>query len=457
MKKFFPWIRPVLCAVFLGLTPFLASSEVAAAETQAQEEDYTVPEGVTVEGMDMSGKTPDEVHAVIDEFAENMKQKKLLLVSEQVSLEMTLGEAGLKLSDETVINEACYFAATGNYIKRFKALKDAKEKGVDFKLEFSCDEAVLEAALESRRPETDTQAKDAVLVRKNGEFIITPETVGRTMDLEATKKAVSEAVAGSWRDDEVRAPLLLSLTEPAHTSEELSVIKDELGAYETSFAGSAGGRIANIKNGAAKLENFVLYPGEEYSFLEMMRPFTAANGYHMAGTYVNGRNTPGMGGGICQVSSTLYNAVLRAELTVTERSNHMMTVGYVPLGADATVANPSTDFKFKNETSYPVLIEAYTYGTTLYIRIYGKEERPENRTVEFITVTEQVIAPGADVLTYDKSKPSGYVSVEQNAHTGYVAAFYKNVYIDGKLSEQTLVNRSKYGAYPRYITKGSGG
>lgn len=455
MKKSFPWIRPLSCAVIFVLIMFLTPAGILAAETS--DKTYTVPEGVTVEGMDMGGKTPDEVHAVIDEFVENMRQKKLLLVSEQVSLEMTLAQAGLKLADESVIRKVCYFAATGNYIQRFKDLKDAEEKGVDFKLELSCDEDTLLAALESLRPKTDTEAKDAVLVRKNGEFVITPETVGRTMDAQATKKAVAEAVSSHWRDDEISVPLVFSVTEPAHTSEELSVIKDELGAYETSFAGSADGRIANIKNGAGKLENFVLYPGEEYSFLEMMRPFTAANGYHMAGTYVRGRNTPGMGGGICQVSSTLYNAVLRAELTVTERTNHMMTVGYVPLGADATVANPSTDFKFKNETAYPVLIEAYTYGTTLYIRIYGKEERPANRTVEFITVTEQVIAPGADVITYDKSKPSDYVSVDQNAHTGYVAAFYKNVYIDGKLSEQTLVNRSKYGAYPRYITKGSGG
>ena len=172
------------------------------------------------------------------------------------------------------------------------------------------------------------------------------------------------------------AALEADYSEPAHTREELSVIKDELGAYETSFAGSSRAELPILKNGAAKLENHVVYPGEEFSFLELARPFNAANGYALAGTYVNGRNTPGMGGGICQVSSTLYNAVLRAELTVTERTNHMMTSVMCRFGADATIANPYTDFKFKNESGYPVLIEAYTYGTMLYVRIYGKEETP---------------------------------------------------------------------------------
>ena len=319
----------------------------------------------------------------------------------------------------------------------------------------TCDQEVLCDALKQCQDQVACAPEDAVIVRKNGQFIITPEKQGRQMDIEKTADAVTEAVEKTWRKDAVTAPLEAVYTEPDHTQAELSVIQDELGAYETSFAGSSSGRIANIKNGAAKLENHVVYPGEEFSFLELARPFNAANGYAMAGTYVNGRNTPGMGGGICQVSSTLYNAVLRAELTVTERTNHMMTVGYVPLGADATIANPYTDFKFKNESGYPVLIEAYTYGTMLYVRIYGKEERPADRTIEFITVTEQTIYPGADVITYDNTMPTGEVRVDQNAHTGYVAAFYKNIYIHGKLTDQILINRSQYGAYPRYITKGS--
>ena len=174
----------------------------------------------------------------------------------------------------------------------------------------------------------------------------------------------------------------------------------------------------------------------------------------MAGTYAGGKSVDGMGGGICQVSSTLYNAVLRAELTIVNRVNHMMTVGYVPISADATIANPDTDFVFRNDYEYPVFLEVYAYGGSLYANVYGVETRPANRTIDFVSVTEQTIEPGDDVITYDWSKPSWYTEVTQNAHTGYVAALYKHVYVDGVQTEEILVNRSTYGAYPKYITKG---
>ena len=151
----------------------------------------------------------------------------------------------------------------------------------------------------------------------------------------------------------------------------------------------------------------------------------------------------------------MYNTVLRSELTVTERTNHMMTVGYVPLGADATIAEPTIDFKFRNDYEYPVYIEAYTYNGSVTVTFYGKETRPANRTVEFESVTEQTINPPADVVTEDPSQPLGYEQVTQSAHTGYVASFYKLVYVDGVLESRELVNRSTYNAYPRYVIKGT--
>ena len=446
-KKALKWI--------LGAAIGIAAVTGCCMYPSAAERSNVLPDGVMIEGMDMSGKTPEEALAAVAEMVEEAGRKQLTVTDGEASLSMTMAQAGLTLKNADEIEAACHTGLSGNYIQRFKEISDADSGNKVFSLELTCDQEVLCDALKQCQDQVACAPEDAVIVRKNGQFIITPEKQGRQMDIEKTAAAVTAAVIRSWRKDAVTAPLEAVYTEPDHTQAELSVIQDELGAYETSFAGSSSGRIANIKNGAAKLENHVVYPGEEFSFLELARPFNAANGYALAGTYVNGRNTPGMGGGICQVSSTLYNAVLRAELTVTERTNHMMTVGYVPLGADATIANPYTDFKFKNESGYPVLIEAYTYGTMLYVRIYGKEERPADRTIEFITVTEQTIYPGADVITYDSTMPTGEVRVDQNAHTGYVAAFYKNIYIHGKLTDQILINRSQYGAYPRYITKGS--
>lgn len=417
-----------------------------------------VPFGVFVEGMAVGGRTEDEARTMIEAFVNDVSRYRLILDAGDTGLTFDFQTLGIRLKDRSVIDNICTVGYRGSFMQRLSYICSVAGGGLYFELDFVCDPQKVAKLLEERRGETDKAASDASLVRKNGNFVIAPEAAGQTMDSGATAEAIAEAVEENWRSgrDGLRVDAVMHEALPKHTAAELSVIKDRIGAYETSFAGSSDGRASNIRNGAAKLENTVVYPGEEYSFLQAMSPFTEENGYHMAGTYVNGRNTPGLGGGICQVSSTLYNAVLRAELTVTERTNHMMTVGYVPLGADATIANPATDFKFKNESGTPVLIEAYTSGTMLYVHIYGREVRKENRTVEFVTVTEEVVQPGADVVTYDSSQPADYFYVEQNAHTGYTVAFYKNIYIDGNLMEQILVSRSIYGAYPRYVVRGCG-
>lgn len=425
---------------------------------QASDGKRRLPEGVFVENIDIGGMTEEKARGVIDELLSDISRYEVTVGSGEKSFSVTFGDLGAALKDKSVIDEICGVGYRGSFMKRLSDLCAAATGGLYFNLEISCDASKVSAVLESHRNDIDTAAKDAVLVRKGGEFIVTAETQGQTMNMEATAQAICRIIGHRWREgrDGLFVEAVMQPSASTHTSAELSAVCDRLGAYETSFAGSPDGRIANIKNGASKLENTVVYPGEEFSFLQAMCPFSEENGYHVAGTYVNGRNTPGLGGGICQVSSTLYNAVLRAELTVTARTNHMMTVGYVPLGADATIANPSTDFKFRNDSSTPVLIEAYTSGTMLYVNIYGKETRPKNRTVEFMTVTEETVQPGADVVTYDSDKAADYFYVAQNAHTGYTAAFYKNIYVDGYLSEQILINRSIYGAYPRYVVRGSG-
>jgi len=415
-----------------------------------------IASGVFIENMDMSGKTYAEAETIVETYVQKLSQKTVRCYDEELSFSMTLAEAGFCADTDSVMAEAFAVGREGGFFERISDQWHARHDGVYLTLHFTCDRGVLEEALMGRTGEVHKAPVEASIVRQNGQFIVSESQNGRALNAAKMTDAIVSAVENGWNRADIPVPLIVDETEPAHTTAQLQAIQDLLGSYATSFAGSSGNRAGNIKNGAAKLENHVVYPGEEFSFLSLMAPFSAANGYYMAGTYVNGRNVDGMGGGICQVSSTLYNAVLRAELTVTQRSNHMMTVGYVPLGADATIATPNVDFRFVNDMASPVLIEAYTYGTTLYVNIYGAETRPAGREISFVTVTEQVIAPGKDVITYDASLPEGYREITQKAHTGYVAAFYKNVYVNGELESQTLVSRSRYGAYPNYVTQGSG-
>ena len=313
-------------------------------------------------------------------------------------------------------------------LKRYKELTDVQNGNASYKITFKMDAEALKAVLNERIGEINRDPQDAILVRHGGQLLITEEKNGRTLKVDETVQNVEAAMNNDWNRDDLTIAMAVDETAPAHTAQELSVVQDVLGTYSTSFAEAAITVLKTLKTVLPRLMRPCFIPAMCFSFTEAVAPFTAENGYYLAGAYSAGKNVDSMGGGICQVSSTLYNTVLRSELTVVERTNHMMTVGYVPLGADATIAEPTIDFKFRNDYDYPVYIEAYTYGSSVTVTFYGKETRPANRTIEFESVTEQTISPGADVVTEDPTQPEGYEQVTQSAHTGYVAAFYKLVY-----------------------------
>ena len=188
----------------------------------------------------------------------------------------------------------------------------------------------------------------------------------------------------------------------------------------------------------------------------MVSPYTAANGYYPAGSYVSGKVVDSMGGGICQVSTTLYNAVLLSELEITERHNHSMIVGYVDKSADAAIAESAgKDFRFKNNTDYPIYVEGITSPDKhITFNIYGVEYRNANRKVHYESVILSTDVPTNEVIYADASQPVGYVKV-QSAYTGYKAELWKVVTVDGVEVSRTKENTSTYKKSPRSATVGT--
>ena len=435
-------------------------------ETEAPEEEgpkrvvviddaHIVPDGVHVNGTDLSGLTVAEAKTKISEMAQAIINDSLIIRVGENEVAIPNSSYGLAVDENAVIENICGIGEFGDVLTRYMELADISNAPVDFKLPFTFDQGQLEQVIAYETAQFDTAPVNASIVRSDGEFQITEDVNGLTVDGAATAALVAEAVADDWDGSAITVEAVAMETEAEHTSEELALIQDEIGSYSTDFSGSSSNRCSNIANGASLINGTVLYPGEEFSFLDHVTPFTFANGYSEATGYSGGKVVPSVGGGICQVSTTLYNAVLRAELEVTERSCHGLTVSYVPLGADATVSEGSCDFRFKNNLDTPIYIQAYTSGSNIYISIYGQEYRASNRTLNFYSVTEQTLQPGEDVYVEDPTMPVGYSSVTQSAHTGYVASFYKEIYIDGALQSTELVNSSTYRSSPRYITIGT--
>ena len=202
----------------------------------------------------------------------------------------------------------------------------------------------------------------------------------------------------------------------------------------------------NLTVGAAKINGHVLMPGETLSGYECLQPFTTANGYRTAAAYENGQVVDSVGGGVCQIATTLYNMALNAELEITQRQNHSMIVTYVKPSKDAAIAGTYKDIKFTNNYSTPVYVEGYTEGKKLTFTVYGKETRPANRRVEYVSETLGTTSPGEPQQIVDNSLAPGARVKVQSSHTGLRSRLWKVVYVDDVETERTLLHTDTYNA-----------
>lgn len=232
---------------------------------------------------------------------------------------------------------------------------------------------------------------DARYEINGNEVTVVPEEVGRYIDKEAVAPLVDKVYEGC---EPVGVPFFVSMPEVTADTLKAKLFADTLSTYSTSYSGSTWNRCQNVARAASLINGKVIASGEIFSFNDTVGHRTPENGFFTAKEYVNGESVDGIGGGTCQVSSTLYSAVLYADMGIIERLNHMMAVGYIPLGQDATVADGGVDFRFKNTSRYPVKISASTSGTTITISIIGTAWEPARK----VTISNNSTAVGENTV-----------------------------------------------------------
>lgn len=446
MKK---WKGSLLLAICL-LAMTSSMTVCAAGET--------ILKGVSIDKLDVSGMTREEALAALESYEKNLGGQSIKLGIGDNVIEAKLSDLGVTFDNEDLVDEAIGVGHAGNIVKRYKDQKDLQHSGKTFPLSWQTNEDTVRTYVENNCTKYDKKAQNASLTRENGAFNFVAGTEGLELNVDSAVRTISDYLENSWTSDNTAVlNLETQVTEPEGSAEELANIKDLLGSFTTSFSTSGSNRCKNVSSGASHINGTVLYPGEEFSAYETVSPFTEANGYAMAGSYLNGEVVDSMGGGICQVSTTLYNAVLRAELNVTERSPHSMTVHYVELSEDAAIAGTYKDFKFVNSTEYPIYIEGYTTSDKkITFNIYGKETRDKNRTISF---ESQIVSetPATTILQEDAGQGIGYKAVSSKGSSSYVAELYKIVKVNGVETDRIKVNKSTYKGTNRVVTYGTAG
>ena len=332
-------------------------------------------------------------------------------------------EANRLLEQERIASEAA---------RAEDAARKAQEKLLEELKEAKRQELVLREVARKRRKAEEEEARKA------------EEANAQKARMEEERKAEEKRKAEEARK--------AALERQGITEGPLGIL---MGSFTTSFADSGSERKHNIQHAASMINGTKLAPGESFSTSSTIGPITEENGYQTAGAYQDGKVIDSVGGGVCQISTTLYNAVLAAELEVTEREEHSMTVSYVDVARDAAIAGDYKDFCFVNNTDDTIHIEGWATGSELTFQIWGADTKKKNgRTIEFETVILEEYEPGEPVVTEDDSKEADYYHEEQSAHTGYKAELYKIIYQDGVETERVKINSSSYEASPAYVVVG---
>lgn len=341
------------------------------------------------------------------------------------SVEVTAGKPGASL-DTAMAKEAVLTAMQNGETSLMLSLDTIEAPGLD--VTAIQDEVYVEAVPMS----LDSNGKP------------TPAVVGVSIDVDAAQAAVDAAAPG----EVVTIPLVRE--QPDYTVPAVSELlyQDKLSECVTNIGGSAG-RLGNVTLAAQKCNGYVLMPGDVFDYNKVVGQRTTAAGFSSAPAYVGGETVNEVGGGICQVSSSIYYCTVYANLQIVTRSNHRFAVGYVPDGLDATVSWGGPEYRFRNDTDYPIKITASVSGRTLTVRIYGTKTDGSYVTTERNTVSfdarEEVYKP-------DESIPQGTTKVDVSGHSGLKVVVYRVVHAaDGSVISRTLENTSNYHRQDRII------
>ncbi len=438
----------------MAIPVMIAALAVITMPVSAKED--KIESGIYANDINLSGMTTTEARGKIEEYVNSFGSAEITLNAvEGGTIVTTAADLGLKWGNDNILDEVANFGRDGDILQCYKELKDLESRNKIYPVIFDFDKNKIRTLIEENAQQYNQEAINATLVKTETGFEITEGQSGIMVDTAASVDAVYNYLTGDWNGTGCSIDLVVTVDEPAGRAEDLAMVKDVLGTFTTSYSTSGSSRSANVANGCNLINGTTLYPGDEFSAYEAVSPFTEANGYYMAGSYMNGQVVDSLGGGICQVSTTLYNAVLLSELEVTERYNHSMIVTYVNPSADAAIAESSgKDFKFKNNTEYPIYIEGSTTpDKQITFTIYGVETRSSNREVTFESVVLEKTVPDTEVIYTDASLPVGYCSV-QSAHIGYKAQLWKVVRENGVEISREQINSSSYMKAPRSATVG---
>ncbi|MEA5058838.1 MAG: hypothetical protein EOM66_09165 [Clostridia bacterium] len=420
----------LMCACAKASFGTLAEAEAAGAR---------LGENIRIDSMDVSGFTPLEAAARLeDAHKDSLAAQSYRILAGDEALDIPAGDLPISFNTEAVILQALSLPAY--------SLKDSAR-------ELSCIPSVelepLRAALSRHTVSLNINAHNATATYDasvEGRFVFTEEIPGRITDVHTLAQEMQSRIQSGGTEPIKAAFVDLA---PTYTIEQAKEDRRLIAEFSTSFAGSTYGvknRVHNMKKAAAIIDGTVLEPGKEFDMNAALGPRNEENGWRIATGIRDGAYVQEYGGGVCQVSTTLYNAVLMADLTVSERYHHSWPLGYIAAGRDATISTGGPNFCFINSTDVPIVIsaEANTKARTIAVRIYGRA-LPDGVTIQLRSKKTATLADLGTEYTVDHTLAPGETEEVRKSRRGCIAVTWKEYYnADGEFLRKVQVTEDKY-------------
>ncbi|MCB2290451.1 VanW family protein [Clostridium sp. CS001] len=434
--------------VLLGTITFTSYSYVKVKQWSS----LILPK-VKIGNEDLTGKTKEEAQDIIkDKYSSQIIKKKINIVAGDKKYSLDYSKLDAKYNINEALEEAVSYGKDMNMFEKYKAIKNPVQRQIELKFEYN--DKYIDQTIEQIVKDTNKKAVDATITMvSSGVFNVTNDVVGKQLEVEKLKADIKSKINGSLSEATVSIEAAIQEVKPKVTAATLNTIDKRISSFSTNFESSAEGRAINIGLSTKSINGTLLMPGDVFSFNGIVGERTQQRGYQSAGVIVGDKLEQGLGGGICQVSSTLYNAILGTDIISVERTHHTFPSGYIPIGQDATVDYGNLDYKFKNNYTYPIFIEGYVSNRNLYFNIYSNSALAKKTYTVSNEILES-IEPKTEKIP-DPTKYEGEIEIVQKAYTGYKVRVTRKTFENGVLINTQVINNDTYKVINGIIKEGT--
>ena len=435
-------MKITIISVSVAVIVFIAAlvSYRIYVKNKVAEWDNLIYPQVIVESTNIGGMTKEEAKKELEEkYGKAILEKKLEVKANDKTYVLDYSKLNARYNIEDTVNKAFELHRDKSLMDAYKFIKNGS--GETIKLDLTIDNEYVKEFIKTIADENNKEAKNATISINGGKISVADSTTGNKVDEEDLENKILEKINGELGES-ISLEAKIDVVEPSIKGESLKRINGKMSTYSTNFASSASGRASNVELSTKAINGTVVMPGETFSYNEVVGERTRARGYQDAGVIVGNKVENGLGGGICQTSSTLYQAIIRSGLKSVERYNHSLVVGYLPKGFDATVSWGGPDYKFKNTYDFPIYIEGYVSNRNLIFNVYG-DTVSNNKTYDFTSEVYETLTPTTQTIQ-DPNLPEGQTITEKSPTTGYRVKTYLHTYENGTLVKTEQISNDTY-------------